>query len=71
MPPKKSKKSKPRLPRHIHANFETARKLIGDMEAARIWGRANASWPDILPIVVPNDVSTATPKRSRKAKKRS
>jgi len=37
----------------IYANFETARKLVGDLEAARIWNRGDVSWPEILPILVP------------------
>jgi hypothetical protein len=40
------------LPVCVYANFETARRLVGDVEAARMWARSDASWPDTLPIIV-------------------
>jgi hypothetical protein len=40
------------LPVCVYANFETARKLVGDVEAARMWARSDARWPDTLPIIL-------------------
>jgi hypothetical protein len=51
--PERTKTSEPFSPLRIYANFETARKLVGDIEAARIWNRSDANWPDALPIILP------------------